>query len=336
VAAVSRYAERLEAAWEAHLAPLEPSAPTVVSTFAGIGGSSLGYSMAGYRERLAVEWDAAAVATFRLNFPSVPVWLGDIAALSVEEALRVAGVREGELDVLDGSPPCQGFSTVGKRRLDDPRNGLFREYVRLLRGMRPRALVMENVAGMVRGKMRLVFADVLRELRASGYRVSARLLDAQWFGVPQHRERVIVLGVRDDLPALPSHPAPSGRPVPLREALDGVAGGGAPPVSDLKARRWAETRRGGAHPVRFSLKRLSWARVSNTLCSTPAGGLMHPDEPRMLGVAELKRVASFPEPFVVGGDWAAVVHGIGNSVPPLLMRAVAAHVRASVLEAARG
>jgi len=198
---------------------------------------------------------------------------------------------------------------------------------------------IENVAGLVRGRMRLVFAEMLRELKASGYRASARLLDAQHLGVPQHRERVIVIGAREDLGLEPSHPAPRGRPVTLWEALDGVVEpeGDLPRVSALKARRWRETRRGGAHRERFSLKRLSWARVSNAVCSTPAtGGLMHPDEPRMLGVAELKRVASFPDGFAFAGDWLAAVHGIGNSVPPLLMRAVASHVRATILEPSRG
>ena len=89
--------------------------PTVISTFAGCGGSSLGYQMAGYRELLAVEWDDNAVETFRLNFPDVPVYHGDIAALSVEECLSLAGLKSGELDVFDGSPPCQGFSTAKLR-----------------------------------------------------------------------------------------------------------------------------------------------------------------------------------------------------------------------------
>lgn len=92
--------------------------------------------MAGYRELLAVEWDNNAVDTFKLNFPDVPVYHGDITKLSVDECLKMTRLESGELDVLDGSPPCQGFSTAGKRVMDDPRNQLFREYVRLLRGGR--------------------------------------------------------------------------------------------------------------------------------------------------------------------------------------------------------
>lgn len=193
------YIASLESAWADHLKPREPGAPTVISLFAGGGGSSLGYSMAGYRELLAVEWDANAVATFKLNFPGVKVCQIDISKLPAELCLKLAGIQPGELDVLDGSPPCQGFSTAGKRLLDDPRNGLFKEYVRLLRGLKPKAFVMENVSGMVKGKMKLVFAEILKELKASGYVVKARVLNAMYFGVPQSRERMIFIGIRDDL-----------------------------------------------------------------------------------------------------------------------------------------
>jgi len=196
---IEDYRAHLEACWREHLAPRDPNAPTVVSLFAGCGGSSLGYSMAGFRELLAVEWDDHAVQTFKLNFQDVPVWHGDIADLSVEECLRITGLQPGELDVLDGSPPCQGFSTAGKRKIDDGRNQLFQEYVRLLRGLEPKILVMENVSGMVKGKMKLIFADIMRELKASGYHVSARLINAMYFGVRQSRERIIFVGVREDL-----------------------------------------------------------------------------------------------------------------------------------------
>ena len=203
------YKERLDNAWSMAKAPRQHDAPTVVSTFAGCGGSSLGYAIAGYREVLAVEWDKVACETFRANFPEVPVFEGDIAKLTVERALEMTGLKPGELDVLDGSPPCQGFSSAGKRVMDDPRNSLFREYVRLLRGLKPKAFVMENVAGMVKGKMKLVFVDILKELKASGYRVRAKVLNAMWYGVPQSRERMIFIGIREDLNREPVHPDPS-------------------------------------------------------------------------------------------------------------------------------
>lgn len=169
--------------------------------------------MAGFKELLAVEWDNNAVETFRLNFPEVPVYHGDIAKLSVDEVFRMTGLKEGELDVFDGSPPCQGFSTAGKRDMGDSRNQLFREYVRLLRGLKPKVFVMENVSGMVKGKMKLIFAEILRELKASGYKVKAVLMNAMYFNVPQSRERMIFIGVREDLGIDPSHPKGSIQPV---------------------------------------------------------------------------------------------------------------------------
>jgi DNA (cytosine-5)-methyltransferase 1 len=196
---IEDYPAFLEQCWQDHLKPKGPDAPTVISTFAGCGGSSLGYSMAGFRELLAVEWDDNAVETFKLNFPDVPVWHGDIAKLSVEECLRISGLKPGELDVLDGSPPCQGFSTAGRRKMEDGRNQLFREYVRLLRGLKPKYFVMENVSGMVKGKMKLIFVEILRELKGSGYHVEARLMNAMYFGVPQSRERMIFIGRRLDV-----------------------------------------------------------------------------------------------------------------------------------------
>ena len=221
---IDNYPAYLDAAWQQHLAPRKPDAPTVISTFAGAGGSSLGYSMAGYRELLAVEWDNNAAETFRLNFPGVPVYHGDICKLSVEECMRLAGLTEaGQLDVLDGSPPCQGFSTAGKRDMSDDRNQLFREYVRLLRGLQPKVFVMENVSGMVKGKMKLIFAEIMRELKASGYVVSARLLNAMYFNVPQSRERLIFIGVREDLGIAPSHPKAESRPYSIRDALPHIA-----------------------------------------------------------------------------------------------------------------
>lgn len=328
---VEDYPALLNEAWAQAHAPRAANAPTVISTFAGCGGSSLGYHMAGFRELLAVEWEQNAADTFRLNFPHVPLYHGDIAKLSVDECLRLAGVKPGELTVFDGSPPCQGFSTSGKREIGDARNQLFREYCRLLEGLRPRAFVMENVSGMVKGDFKIVFAEILRTLKRCGYRVKARLLNAMFYGVPQSRERMIFIGVREDLGVEPSHPAGWSEPVSLRAALDGADGSGTPTVSALRAKRWSDTPRGGSHAERFSLKRLSWEKPSNTILKVRgSGGLMHPDVPRLLSLGELRRVGSFPSQFRFLGGFDDGVNRIGNSVPPLLMRSVAAHVRALV------
>jgi len=108
---------------------------TVISAFSGCGGSSLGYQMAGGKVRLAVENDSNAVAIYKANFPGTPIHHGDIFKLPVDECLEKAGIESGELDIFDGSPPCQGFSTAGRRKFGDDRNQLFREYIRLLKGI---------------------------------------------------------------------------------------------------------------------------------------------------------------------------------------------------------
>ena len=306
---IADYPALLEEAWAQAHAPREANAPTVISTFAGCGGSSLGYHMAGFRELLAVEWEQNAADTFRLNFPHVPLYHGDIAKLSVEECLRLAGVAPGELDVFDGSPPCQGFSTAGKREMGDARNQLFREYCRLLQGLRPKAFVMENVSGMVKGDFKLIFAEILRTLKGCGYRVKARLLNAMFYGVPQSRERMIFIGVREDIAREPSHPSGWSVPIPMREV-----------VGDFAGRVVAWRNKGGLHDYR------SPDEVAPTL--DKGGGHVEVNGKRSrwpLSIARL--IGAYPSGFRFAGSECDGIARIGNAVPPLLMRSIARHVR---------
>lgn len=329
---IEDYPAHLEAMWQKHLEPRQPDAPAVISTFAGGGGSSLGYSMAGFRELLAVEWDNNAVETFKLNFPDVLVYHGDIAKLSVDECLQLAGIEPGQLDIFDGSPPCQGFSTAGKRMLDDPRNQLFKEYVRLLRGLQPKVFVMENVSGMVKGKMKLVFAEILKELKASGYKVSARLLNAMWFGVPQSRERMIFIGVREDFGIEPSHPKAEAKPFqpPMNKDANKVW---------LTAHQYEQAKQ---HKARHLAKGngFGWQKLNNKkpsptwpktiiLQTSPlwdySNRLRAPDE------LELSYIGSFPQNYKFI-DYKSQWTRIGNSVPPLFMEAIARHIRTNILD----
>ena len=333
---IADYPAHLESCWREHLAPRGADAPTVVSTFAGAGGSSLGYSMAGFRELLAVEWDDNAVATFKANFPGVPVYHGDIAKLSVEQALNMSGLKPGELDVFDGSPPCQGFSTAGKRIMDDPRNQLFREFVRLLAGLRPKVFVMENVSGMVKGKMRLIFVDILRELKACGYVVSARLLNAMYFGVPQSRQRMIFIGVRDDLGIAPTHPGAMMAPATFRQATADVwdrPGDLAFNPNTDTAKAMKSARQGEQDPRHFSTFRLWADRPANTLRKDFLGYFhyWHPELFRPLNLIEWSRAGSFPDAFTFT-DKKNGCQRIGNSVPPLFMRSIAQHIRREILD----
>lgn len=206
---------------------------TLVSTFAGCGGSCLGFEMAGFRTLWASEFVEAARDTYAANHPGVILDGRDIRQVKPEEILEAIGLARGELDVLNGSPPCASFSSAGKRekgwgqvksysdtkqRTDD----LFFEFVRILNGLQPRAFVAENVAGLTRGVALGYFKEIMRALTGAGYRVKCKILDAQWLGVPQSRSRAIFVGVRQDLAGEPEHPTPLPYRYTLREVLPGL------------------------------------------------------------------------------------------------------------------
>ena len=206
---------------------------TVASTFSGCGGSSLGYKMAGYRVLWANEFIPAAQEVYRLNHPGTFLNTNDIRTVTAADVFHEAGTEE--IDLLDGSPPCASFSTCGKRaegwgkvknysdtkqRVDD----LFFEYIRLLRGIRPKVFVAENVSGLVKGVAKGYFKEIYREMVESGYRVKAKVLDASWLGVPQARQRLIFVGVRDDLGIEPAHPKPLPYQYTVRDALPEILG----------------------------------------------------------------------------------------------------------------
>jgi DNA (cytosine-5)-methyltransferase 1 len=205
---------------------------TVASTFSGCGGSCTGYRMAGYRVVWANEFVPAAQESYRANMsPHCCLDPRDIKSIQPGEVLKVTGLQKGELDLLDGSPPCQAFSTAGQREkgwgkaktyehgAKQCNETLFDEYIRLLRGLMPRTFVAENVSGLVKGTAKGYFLEILAALKASGYRVKCKVLDAQWLGVPQCRQRTIFVGVREDLNLEPVHPKPLLYQYSVRDAL---------------------------------------------------------------------------------------------------------------------
>jgi DNA (cytosine-5)-methyltransferase 1 len=204
---------------------------TAASTFSGCGGSSTGYRMAGFKLLWASEFIDAARDSYKANAaPHTIVDGRDIREVQPEDILKATGLNPGELDLFDGSPPCASFSTAGKReagwgkvkkysdkeqRTDD----LFFEYSRLIRGLQPKTFVAENVSGLIKGTAKGYFLEILKELKSCGYRVSCKVLDAQWLGVPQARQRTIFIGVREDLGIDPVHPKPLAYRYSVRDAL---------------------------------------------------------------------------------------------------------------------
>lgn len=184
--------------------------PTVVDLFAGCGGLTEGFRAEGFTPIAAVEWDLHAAATYAANFGEEHVFRGDIAEW-----------RDGipDADVVIGGPPCQGFSNLGTRDPDDPRNRLWREYVRVVLAARPQVFVIENVDRFSRShEFALLLAEV-KHGRLRDYDVTWDVLDAVDYGVPQRRRRTIVIGSRVGPPLLPK---PDGRRATVREAIAGL------------------------------------------------------------------------------------------------------------------
>ena len=330
------YAERLSDLWQRAQAERQPGAPTVVSTFAGMGGSTLGYLAAGFADVLACEWDAHAAACLRANF-SAPVYDGDIHALDPAEL----AVPVGELDLLDGSPPCQGFSRLGTRRADDPRNELWRPFVKLAQAWQPRALVIENVVAL--GRDRRVFPAFHAALTEAGYSVVWAVLPAQWFGAATIRRRLIGVGVRSDLGITPTHPGATAKPVSVAEAwrdLPPEAVPLPPPLSDRMARLAAMTLPGrnaeyalaerGGRRAYYNMARLTWTRPAPAITALfRRTDVIHPAANRYLTAREMTRLQSIPDEYrwPPGTTYEQAHNRIGNSVAPVLTFALGCHVR---------
>lgn len=187
--------------------------PIAIDLFAGAGGLSLGFEQAGFDVVAAVEIDPIHCAVHKFNFPRCVVIPESVSSLTGSEIRNRAQLGRRRIDVVFGGAPCQGFSMIGHRALEDPRNSLVREFVRLVSELRPAYFVFENVKGLTVGSHRAFLDELIQVFHDCGYQVRLpwRVLDAAYFGVPQHRERLILLGARNSL-ELPRYPAPSCRP----------------------------------------------------------------------------------------------------------------------------
>ena len=337
---------------------------TVVSTFSGCGGSCLGYRMAGFRVVWANEFVPSAQDSYRANMAPDSILDGrDIRTVQADDILKVTGLEQGALDVLDGSPPCQAFSTAGKgekgwgkgKRYEhgavQKNEELFTEYIRILRGLKPRSFVAENVSGLVKGTAKGYFLEILAGLKASGYRVTCKVLDAQWLGVPQCRQRVIFIGMREDLKLDPVHPKPLGYRYSVRDALPWIDEIRQVGVFDepgrvtapaMTAHGMGAKRRGSVEVIigndAFESK---WgppdspATTVTTATTKQMGWVRNkekPEERRKFTIAELKRICAFPDDFQLTGSYAQAWSCLGNAVPPVTMAAIAREV-AGVLRA---
>ncbi|ACB80010.1 DNA-cytosine methyltransferase [Methylorubrum populi BJ001] len=188
--------------------------PIGIDLFSGAGGLSLGFEQAGFDVRAAAEIDPVHAAVHKFNFPNCAVLARSVVGLTAAEIREAAALGPSDrVDVVFGGPPCQGFSMIGHRVLDDPRNRLVHEFVRLVHELDANYFLFENVKGLTVGKHRAFLDELVTAFRNVGYDVALpwQVLDAADFGVPQHRERLILLGARRGLP-LPVYPLPTTRP----------------------------------------------------------------------------------------------------------------------------
>lgn len=330
----------------------------IVSTFSGCGGSCLGFEMAGYEVTWANEFIEEARNTYALNHPDTFLNGQDIREITPAQIFAESNLDE--IDVFEGSPPCASFSMAGSRekawgkekkysdsvqRADD----LFFEYTRLIKGCQPKTFVAENVTGLVRGKAIGYFKEILTELRSAGYMVGAKVLDASYLGVPQARQRLIIIGVRNDLVdkfgVVPTFPTPMNTRYTLRDVIDTNAEmiTHDPETNhDITleryalGREWDKIRAGEQSTKYFQLVRPALDKPIGTITATGgnvgAAGITHPIQKRKFTLEELRKLSSFPPDFELTGTFEQRWERIGRSVPPLMMKAIAESVKVNVLD----
>ncbi|HEX4136345.1 MAG TPA: DNA cytosine methyltransferase [Bryobacteraceae bacterium] len=182
--------------------------PIGVDLFAGAGGLSLGFERAGFRVAAAVEYDPIHAATHEYNFPDCATICRSVADIDGDYIRTHSDIGKADIDVVFGGAPCQGFSMIGKRALDDPRNHLVYHFVRVVSELKPKYFIFENVRGLTLGEHKKFLGEIIVEFKAKGYKVEEdyQVLNALNFGVPQDRQRLFLMGARrgQHLPEYPS------------------------------------------------------------------------------------------------------------------------------------
>ena len=284
--------------------------PSVISLFSGAGGSALGYRLGGFKELLGIDIDETACNTFQHNFPLTPAWNRDIRTVEVTEVLQYLELEVGQLDVLDSSPPCVGFSICGRRNIQDKRNDLFLETVRFIEGLRPKVFLIENVPGLMTGKMKGKFNQIFTRLKSTGYKLKWKSINTIYYNVPQSRQRLIFLGVRNDLDTEPVFPQPNSEVKRLKDVLPDV---------DFHSRGQFDKR------IKHS------ETLPYTITKTPSMFFVQDGIERKPTIDELKILSSFPEDFEFTGTYTQIWNQIGNCVPPLMMKAMGKTIRQEIL-----
>ena len=304
---------------------------TAVSLFAGAGGLDMGFSKEGFDVLWANDFDKDACATYRLWSPKTKVICGDISKVDYSQ---IPGS-----DIILGGFPCQGFSLSGPRKIDDSRNVLYKHYVKLVRQNQPLMFIGENVKGLLTMGGGEIVQAIIADFASCGYRMFYKLLNAKDFGVPQDRQRLIIVGIRNDLPFDQfAYPVYRGRKHTLRDALS--------VLGEIKPSDICRAPFSSRYMSRNRLK--SWDDVSFTIPAMakqvplwPGSPKMEklgkdlwkfgtPGETRRLSWQEAAAVQTFPKDMKFEGNLTSVYKQIGNAVPVQLAREVAKAVYASL------
>ncbi|HEZ5469347.1 TPA: DNA (cytosine-5-)-methyltransferase [Neisseria meningitidis] len=318
---------------------------TYIDLFSGAGGLSLGFEQAGFQQLLSVEMEPDYCQTYRANFPRHQLLQKDLTTLTEQDLINYLNGQS--VDLVIGGPPCQGFSMAGKigrTFTDDPRNHLFKEFVRIVKIVRPCFFVMENVARLYTHNSGKTRTEIIQAFQNIGYSVECKVLNAADFGVPQIRSRVIFIGRRDK--GKISFPEPFQISHQTVESAIGhfpklAAGESNPHVANHEAmnhsaqmlEKMAFVKNGGnrndiPEPLRPKTgdirKYIRYDSNKPAVCITgDMRKVFHYEQNRALTVRELAALQSFPDNFIFCGSKIAQQQQVGNAVPPLLAKAIA-------------
>lgn len=318
---------------------------TDIELFAGAGGLALGLEQAGFEGLAYVEMNGDACETLRRNRPGWNVIEGDVHEIDFQQ-------YDGRVDLVSGGFPCQAFSMAGKRLgFGDIRGTLFAEIIRCANETHPKMLLMENVKGLLPHDGGRTFETIRHEVEKAGYSLQWKVLNASYHGVGQARERIVMIGIRDDLADRISfeYPEPDDRQTTLRDALDGVPDSPGVSYSEKKAkvldlvppggcwvnlpqdiaREYMKSSYDSPGGKRGMARRLSWDRPCLTLTTSPSQKQTercHPDETRPLTVREYARVQSFPDDWEFAGGIGSQYRQIGNAVPVEMARRIGVQI----------
>jgi DNA (cytosine-5)-methyltransferase 1 len=325
--------------------------------FAGAGGLTLGLRWARFKVLGAIESDPLAAETYRSNFPGVHLWDIDIRRVSLADVRRQLKLKPGQLDLLAGCPPCQGFTALrslnGHWDVDDERNDLVLQFERFARGLRPKVVMLENVPGLATDYRLTRLIETLERL---GYKTVTGVLDTSKFGVPQRRRRLILIAsrrspvpfapeeprsmtVRDAIGDLPAaghsgdelHDYPEARNPKVLELIGRIPkDGGSRHDLGTKSQLACHRRCDGFHDV---YGRMSWDDVAPTItcgCVNPSKGrFVHPQQDRSITLREAALLQGFPHAhkFSLRRGKFAAAEMIGNALPPQFVKRHAIQIR---------